>query len=280
MRRRLVILLSLVAMLVVWLVAATGSLAGKTPTPPGGLYPDLRAVVPQHVQLVNQQQREMLRFSNGLANTGAGPWALRPEPPPRSATEVVSAVQEIRDSGAFYRCGTQPKQISVCHNVISEAVTGTFEFHPSHNHWHLGNIALFEVRKGSPSGPLVGNLQQKTSFCLIDLYMLDGNSPTTEKVFWDCATSYQGVSAGWVDQYHQATDGQELDITGIPNATDYYLVSTTNPDGIYLESNASNNKAWVKFTLSAGSNGNRKATVTAHSPCDSPGMCGEVSANR
>ena len=26
--------------------------------------------------------------------------------------------------------------------------------------------------------------------------------------------------------------------------------------------------------------GNRKITVTEHSPCDSPGMCGEVSANR
>ena len=83
-----------------------------------------------------------------------------------------------------------------------------------------------------------------------------------------------------MDQYHQATDGQELNITGIPNATDYYLVTTTNPVGIYLESNPSNNAAWVKFTLSSDSNGNRKVTITEHSPCDSPGMCGEVSANR
>lgn len=67
---------------------------------------------------------------------------------------------------------------------------------------------------------------------------------------------------------------------GIPNATDYYLVTTSNPDGNYVESNLTNNSAWVKFTLSADSNGNRKVTVTGHSPCDSPGMCGEVSANR
>jgi Lysyl oxidase len=280
MRRRLVILLSVVAMLVGSMVAATGILAGKPQPAPAGLLPDLRAVVPQHVQLVSQQQREWLRFSNGIGNTGAGPWALRPEPPPASAVDVVSAVQEIRDSGALYRCGTQPRQVRECHNVVSESVTGTFVFHPTHNHWHLGAVALFEVRKGSPTGPLVGNLQNKTSFCLIDLYKLDGNAPTSEKVFWDCYTSYQGVSAGWVDQYHQATDGQELDITGIPNATDYYLVTTTNPDGIYLESNTGNNKAWVKFTLSAESNGQRKIAITDHSPCDSPGMCGEVSANR
>jgi hypothetical protein len=88
------------------------------------------------------------------------------------------------------------------------------------------------------------------------------------------------VSAGWVDQYHQATDGQELDITGVPNATDYYLVSTTNPAGIYVESDRTNNRAWVKFTLATERNGNRIVTITTHSPCDSPGMCGEVSANR
>ncbi len=278
MRRRLWMLLSVVAVMSASLAVASGSLAARPG--PVGAYPDLRAVVPQKVQLVNQQQHEWLRFSNGIANTGKGPWALRPDPPPASATDVVSAVQEIRDSGAFYRCGTQPKQITECHNVVSETVTGTYLYHPTHNHWHLGSVALFEVRKGTPTGPVVGGLSNKTSFCLIDLYKLDGNSPTSEKVFWDCYTSYQGVSAGWVDQYHQATDGQELDITGIPDATDYYLVSTTNPDGLYLESNGSNNSAWVKFTLSMDSNGNRKITVTGHSPCDSPGMCGEVSANR
>jgi hypothetical protein len=257
---------------------AAGSLAAKPPST--GLLPDLRAVVPQHVQLVNAGQQEWLRFSNGLANTGAGPWALRPEPPPAVATDVVSAVQEIRDSGALYRCGTQPKQVTECHNVVSEAVTGTFVFHATHNHWHLGDIAQFDVRKGSPTGPIVNNLSIKTSFCLIDLYKLDGNSPTKEKVFWDCYTSYQGVSAGWVDQYHQATDGQELDITGIEEAADYYLVTTTNPVGLYRESDPTNNTAWVKFTLSSDSNGNRKVAITERSPCTSPGLCGEVSANR
>ena len=278
MRRRLVVLLTGIAAITAWLAVATGSFAAKPA--PAGLYPDLRAVIPQHVQLVNAGQQEWLRFSNGLANTGAGPWALRPEPPPALATDVVSAVQEIRDSGALYRCGTEPKQVTDCHNVVSETVTGSYVFHPTHNHWHLGDIAQFDVRKGSPTGPIVNDLSVKTSFCLIDLYKLEGNSPTKERVFWDCYASYQGVSAGWVDQYHQATDGQELNITGIPNSTDYYLVTTTNPVGVYLESNPSNNVAWVKFTLSSDSNGNRKVTITEHSPCDSPGMCGEVSANR
>lgn len=260
-------------------VGVTVATAGK---PNGGtaLYPDLRTVVPTHLQLVNQQQRETLRFSNGIANTGAGPWALRPDPPPSEATTVVSAVQEFRDSGALYKCGEQPKQVTECYNVVSEKVAGTFEFHPAHNHWHIGDVALFEVRKGSPTGPIVGGNSIKTTFCLIDWYKLDDNSPTAERVFFSCYTSFQGISSGWVDQYHQATEGQQLDLTGVPNANDYYLVSTANYAGIFTETDTTNNTAWVKFTLSTDSNGNRKVTVTDHSPCESPGLCGERSTNR
>src|SRR5688500_18300136 len=189
--------------------------AGK-PTAGTALYPDLRTVVPAHLNLVNQQQNEYLRFSNGIANTGAGPWALRPDPPISQATTTVSAVQEIRDSGALYRCGEQPKQVTACYTVVSERVAGRFEFHPAHNHWHIGDVALFEVRKGAPTGSVVGGNAVKTTFCLLDSYTLDGNAPTAERVFWDCYTSLQGISTGWVDQYHHATEGQQLDLTGVP----------------------------------------------------------------
>jgi hypothetical protein len=277
-RGSIVVMVSVAAAILV--VGGAIASAGK---PAGGgtaLLPDLRTVVPAHLNLVNQQQNEYLRFSNGIANTGAGPWALRPDPPPSEATDVVSAVQEFRDSGAYYKCGEQPKQVTDCYNVVSEKVAGTFEFHPAHNHWHIGDVALFEVRKGSPTGPIVGGNSIKTTFCLIDWYKLDDNSPTAERVFFDCYASFQGISAGWVDQYHQATEGQQVNLTGVPNANDYYLVSTANYASVFTETNYTNNTAWVKFSLSSDSNGNRKVTVTGHSPCESPGMCGERSTNR
>jgi hypothetical protein len=278
MRRGLIggIVLAGAAALVVGVTVAT---AGK-PGGSTGLLPDLRTVVPTHLQLVNEHQQETLRFSNGIANTGEGPWALRPDPPPDEATTVVSAVQEFRDSGALYKCGEQPKQVTECYNVVSEKVAGTFEFHPAHNHWHIGDVALFEVRKGSPTGPIVGGNSIKTTFCLIDWYKLDDNARTAERVFFSCYTSFQGISSGWVDQYHQATEGQQLDLTGVPNANDYYLVSTANYAGIFTETDYTNNTAWVKFSLTTESNGNRKVTVTDHSPCTSPGLCGERSTNR
>jgi len=260
-------------------VGGTIALAGKPPTADTSLYPDLRTVVPAHLNLVNQQQNEYLRFSNGIANTGGGPWALRPDPPIGTAP-ITNAIQEIRSSNAQYLCGTQPKQVTECYTVLQEQTVSTFEYHPTHNHWHTADVARFEVRKGSPTGQVVGGNSIKVGFCLLDLYNLDDNAPTSEKTFWDCYTGYQGVSVGWVDQYHQSTDGQQVDLTGLPNATDYYLVSTTNPTGVFLEQDSTNNAAWVKFTLSTESNGNRKVTVTDHSPCESPGMCGERSTNR
>ena len=241
--------------------AALAALPGFAAKPSGGgLYPDLRTVVPQHLSMMNQQQHDILRFSNGIANTGDGPWALRPDFQPT----VTNAIQEIRDASG---------------NVVREELVSTYEFHPEHNHWHIGDIALFEVRKGSPTGTVVGGNSIKVTFCLIDWYTLEGNANTKAREFFDCATSYQGISVGWVDQYHQATDGQQLNLTGVPEANDYFLVSTANYAAKFLEKDYSNNTAWVKFSLYRDSNGNRKVQVLDHSPC-AGGLCGDDAPNR
>ena len=262
---------------VVLVVGGSIAFAGK----PSGtaLYPDLRTVVPLHLNLVHEQQQDILRFSNGIANTGAGPWAIRPDPPPADATTVTAAVQEFRDSNARYKCGEQPKQVTECYNVISEKVAGVYEFHPAHHHWHIGDIALFEVRQGSPTGPIVGGQSVKTTFCLVDWYRLEGNAPTSERTFFDCF-GIQGIASGWVDQYHQATEGQQVLLTDLPDANDYYLVSTANFARTFTETDYTNNTAWVNFTLTSDSSGNRKVTVIDHSTCGTPGLCGDTAPNR
>jgi hypothetical protein len=241
------------------------ALSGAAPKPSSdpGLYPDIQTVVPRHLQLVNSQQREILRFSNGIANTGDGPWALRPEHD--ATTLLTNAIQEIRDANG---------------NVVREHLASTFEYHPAHQHWHIGDIAQFEVRRGSPTGDVVGKASIKVTFCLIDWYTLDSKGGTSRREFWDCQRSYQGISAGWVDQYHQSLEGQTLDITGAPAADDYYLVSTANYAGKFLEQDLTNNTAWTKFRIYSDPTGNRKIEVTGHSECDSPGMCGDNAPNR
>jgi Lysyl oxidase len=240
-----------------------------------GLYPDLQTVVPRHLGIQNAAQREYLRFSNGIANTGPGDLRVRPEPPFGTPTPFTSAVQEVLDADG---------------NVVSEHQAGQFAYHEAHNHWHIGDVALFEVRKARDDGrggrwkpPYVNDRGQaqsiKTSFCLIDWYKLEGNSNTKDRTYWDCVMSYQGISPGWVDQYHQSVEGQEVDVTGAPEGI-YYLVSVSNPDAIFAETDTANNTAWRSFELRRDSNGNPKIDEIASSPCASPGLCGEETANR
>lgn len=231
--------------------------------PVAGLLPDLQTVVPTHLQLVNAQQREILRFSNGIANTGAGPWQMRPLFPPTNL-EPQRAVQEVLNAAG---------------QVVTTKEVSSFEFHPEHSHWHIDGVALFEVRKGSPNGPVWGGNSVKSTFCLIDWYALEGNSKTPDRNYFACDGERQGISPGWVDQYHQSTEGQQLDITGAPEGR-YYLVSTANPDRVFLESTTANNTAWVAFDLTRPNNGNPKIAVVGNSPCASPGLCGVGAPNR
>lgn len=115
-----------------------------------------------------------------------------------------------------------------------------FEYHPTHRHWHVNGVALFEIRVGSPDGPVFGGNSVKTTFCLIDWYKLDDNAKTPERGYFACAGAYQGISPGWVDQYHQATPGQQLDLTGAPTGIPLYLVSAASHEGVFLESDTTN----------------------------------------
>jgi hypothetical protein len=235
--------------------------------------------VPQQLNLVNEHQREMLRFSNLIANTGAGPWRLRPEFPldDTSTNAQQTAIQQVLDS-------EDSSGAVVCEKPVS-----TFLYHPTHRHWHTDGIAVFEVHVGSPTGPAFGNDRGtlagvKTTFCLIDWVKLTGASNSgknSTRVYFDCFGAFHGVSVGWADQYHHATDGQDLDITGVLDGTEYFLVSVTNADKRFVESNYDNNTAWQGFRVSRDSNGNAKIVLTSHSPCEpGTGLCGEQTANR
>lgn len=245
----------------------------------GGRLPDIQTIVPQHLNLVNEHQREIIRFSNLIANTGDGPWRVRPEFPLPGADPATTqdAYQQILDSEGSSG------------GIVCERKASEFVYHPTHRHWHTTGVAQFELRVGTANGPLFTNDQLvdatvKTTFCLIDWVKLAGKSSSgkgTTRTYFDCAGPFHGVSVGWTDQYHHATDDQDLDITGVEAGVKYFLVSTTNAGKDFIEKDYGNNSAWQAFVVSRDSQGNPKIALAEHSPCTpGTGLCGEQKSNR
>jgi lysyl oxidase len=266
-RGRLALALAAVFVPVLWLSAT--AIGGKTPATGPALLPDLQTAVPHHFTVQNQQQRETLRFSNLIANTGQGDLRIRPEHD--LSTNITTGFQELLDASG---------------NVVSSQPVSEFVFHPAHNHWHITGVALFEIRLAADNGTtgrlgaVFANQSIKTTFCLIDWIQLDGNSPTGDRTYFECfPDSAQGISAGWGDQYHHALDGQELEVTGAKPGI-YYLVSTANHEGNFIETTTANNTAWTSFRLSRDSKGNAKISEISHSPCSTVTLCGENLQNR
>jgi hypothetical protein len=265
-RGRLALAITVVALPALWLAA--GASGGKNPPAGAGLLPDLQTAVPHHFTVQNQQQRETIRFSNLIGNAGAGDLRLHPESNP--VTGITTGFQDLLDASG---------------NVASSQPVSEFVFHPQHNHWHITDVALFEIRAAADDGKrgrfgaVFANQSIKTTFCLIDWIKLEGNSPTGERNYFECAPdALQGISAGWGDQYHHNLEGQELEVTGA-NPGIYYLVSIANPDGNFIETTTSNNMAWTSFRLTRDSQGNAKIAEISHSPC-SGWQCGENLQNR
>jgi hypothetical protein len=217
--------------------------------PPAGLLPDLQNIIPHHLHIQEAQKQHRLVFTVGLANAGEGPLELEPVADLNDATLLIDANQNIYDAAT--NAG----------NIVGQnSLLGAFHFHPEHNHWHLDAVNGFEVRRALDDGS--GGLWQnetvgqsvKETFCLIDYVQMNDAQlaafgiPSVRREYWDCF-GVQGVSVGWIDYYHHSTHGQFVDITGAPTGI-YYLILTANPDGLFIESDYTNNRAWVSFSLS------------------------------
>ena len=282
---RILLTTALVTLLFAGGATAIVNAGGRTTDPcPGGLEPDLQAIVPHHLGVQNTGGREYLRLDNGIANVGAGPWHLHPQTVIVGDGGTTTAIQDI--------WSTQGGASDPGSRVVCSFATTEFEFHPAHNHWHIGSVARFSVQKATDDGRgggigavFVNNLgvaqSFKTTFCLIDWIKIDDNSKTPERTYWACdrTAAYQGVSVGWIDQYHHSLEGQEIDLTGAAPGI-YYLTVNVNDDDKFVESDRSNNLSWASFRLSRDSNGNPKISVISHSACSSPNMCGEGLPNR
>src|SRR5712692_10741478 len=229
------------------------------------LYPDIVEQI-SHLQIQNEHQREKLRFSTTHINIGDGPLQIR----------GGGQIAPCNIDGIHYDQCTYATQevLDANGNIVYSQSAGVAFFHPQHNHWHQSAVALFQVRSGDPlRGPVIGQ-GVKITFCLVDTDQTILVKKGSSRAYFECNAELQGISVGWGDDYHQSTEGQELDITGAPEGI-YYLTHQVDPENHWVETNETNNFAWVQFRLTR-QGANPKITILGQSVCDAV-TCGSRS---
>jgi hypothetical protein len=215
-----------------------------THAPPGAIVDLLPDIVTRTNELFDQDivtnivpGRTHLRLSNATANVGAGKLHLYGVFPDNG-----DGTQDVRQriwqsNGTFY-----------------DRDAGAFVYHSGHGHIHVQDWAVYRLRAVTPNdgvGAIVAE-GPKTSFCILDLLIHDSGLPgfPPDPVFTTCGASLQGLSVGWADIYGKTLEGQNIDITGVPDG-DYWLESEADPLNRILEVDETNNIARIRVTIGA-----------------------------
>lgn len=207
-------------------IAGCAAPPGILAADPASRYPDLLATPPASLYLKPNGGDLELRFSNTIANVGRGPLRL-------TATvegDRTLATQEIVDTDG---------------RVLATRFAGAFEYHPTHHHTHVDNIAQYELRQGDRNGPRV-SASKKVSYCMEDT--IQYGSVRTPRMYPKCSARLQGISPGWADVYANDVPDQFLSVANLP-AGEYTLITTVDPTRKLLDADFANNTSWVRLYL-------------------------------
>lgn len=188
-------------------------------------------------------------LSNAVANIGWGPLYIYPT---AGSTENFrqAVFQRVLIDGNGDGDGTDSS------DDFFDRAAGEFIFHPSHNHFHVDNWAQYYIREVLP-GDGVGKILHsghKTSFCLLDLATYSAQPSLGnrgQRFFFQCGTTFQGISVGWEDLYTKELPDQWIDITSLLPG-EYWLESVVDPLDLILEVDETNNVARIKLVIAPG----------------------------
>jgi len=153
---------------------------------------------------------------------------------------------------------------------------GTMTYHPSHGHTHVDNWAYFTLRRSTPNPdartwPIIGT-GTKQSFCLVNLgdctsdlgYCVDNNGNVISQAdipnsgfgsVTGCGID-QGIYTGNLDIYSSGLNGMGIILPSNTCNGNYYIVSITDFNNDFLESDDDNNWVAVPITLTLQTAGN------------------------
>lgn len=188
-------------------------------------YPDWTAVPPTNAFIENTSDgRKNLRFGTAIVNGGPGHIQIR------GVVEgsLTRGYQQILDPS---------------NRVVQEQDVGTFEYHPTHGHFHITDVSRYELRQGTFSGPIV-RTAAKVSFCVEDSLKYYPSDETAR--YPDCSSMLMGITRSWADHYTANLPDQDFDITGLP-AGEYTIVIYIDPTQKFLDASRGNNVAWQRL---------------------------------
>ena len=271
---------------------------------PGGaagcdLLPDMTSSA-KEIQVNHNEDPGFLYISNATPNIGYGPIEIYGIDSCLCGTTVVP-------------CGTTcPGGESIKHAIrqrIYQKVPGTdtltyydrtagfMTYHPTHGHLHVDNWANYTLRTATSNPdattwPIVG-VGTKQSFCLVNLgscannvgECTDNNGNTITTVpnqslgFHTGCGSTQGIYPGLYDVYGISLNDPII-LDNVCNGQ-YYIVSITDPNNNFLESDETNNWVAVPITLTQQ---NAAPSISASGPTtfclgDSVVLTASISSN-
>ena len=160
-----------------------------------------------------------------------------------------------------------------------DRIAGAMTYHSTHGHLHVDNWAYYTLRTATSNPdartwPIVGT-GTKQSFCLINLGTCSGNAgeckdnngntlttvPNQNLGFHTGCGLTQGIYPGNYDVYSISLN-DPIPLNNVCNG-DYFIVSITDPNNDFLESDETNNWVAVPITLTQQS---AAPTITAGGP--------------
>lgn len=240
---------------------------------PGGasscdLLPDMTASA-QHILSGYREYPGRIEVSNSTPNIGYGPIEIygldscfcNGQPSPCNvACPGTDELQHILRQRIYRK---KPNTDTL---EFYDRNAGFMTFHPSHGHLHVDGWGSFTLRSATSdpdprNWPIIGT-SVKQSYCLTNLGTCAGSpgecvdangnvvltTPNYGFGFQTGCDLTQGIYSGYLDVYGRSLN-EPIMVDNICNGT-YYLVSITDPDNRFLESNENNNWVAVPITLS------------------------------
>lgn len=197
-----------------------------------------------------------LRFTTVIINLGDGPLEVYGHTPDTGGEMLVD--QRIATDDRTWMTRRTPFRM--------------FFAGDGHHHWHVRDLATYELRNTLASVERTG---EKHGFCFFDNASHDLALPrapaSSHYAVTDCGTLFNsavttGLSVGWGDRYGAALPDQYIDISGLP-AGEYVLTATVDAQGFLTERCEANNSTTAALNIT-------EAAVTVTDPGEPSRPCG------